>query len=264
MDILLGSIYDYPQYYDIAFQPYTSTEANFIEVACRKYCRSEVHRLLEPGCGSGRLITELAVRGYQMIGFDLNRRGLSYLRRRLERRRLHAETFEADMSDFRLRQPADAAYCTVNTFRDLLTEEGAFSHLRCVAESLRPGGIYILGFRLLSPNGNNHTVRWRWTAQRRDTEVTVTLRGLRPDLLRRVQQYRVDWFVRRGAQQLRLRHEFQYRTYTARQFRSLVGSVSSLELSDVYDSRYNIEQPSSINDEMTYGLIVLRKLPVRK
>jgi len=263
MDILLGSIYDYPQYYDIAFQPYTLTEANFIEVACRKYCRSQVDRLLEPGCGSGRLIMELAGRGYEMIGFDLNRRALSYLRRRLKRRRLHAETFEADMSDFRLRQPADAAYCTVNTFRDLLTEEGARSHLNCVAESLRPGGIYILGFRLLSPNGEKHAIR-RWTEQRRDTEVTVALRALRPDLRRRVQQYRVDWLVRRGAQQCRLRHEFQYRTYTARQFRSLVGSVSSLELSDVYDSRYNIEQPFSINDEMTYSLIVLRKLLVRK
>ena len=84
-----------------------------------------------------------------MTGFDLSQPALSYLRRRLARRLLHAKTFEADMSDFRLDRPVDAAYCTVNTFRHLLTEQTARDHLQCVAASLRPGGIYILGLHLL-------------------------------------------------------------------------------------------------------------------
>src|SRR5262245_32348628 len=81
--ILVANCYDYPRYYDIAFQAYTQREADFIEVACRKYCSFDVRRLLEPGCGSGRLVTELAARGYQMTGFDLSQSALSYLRRRL-------------------------------------------------------------------------------------------------------------------------------------------------------------------------------------
>ena len=85
--ILVANCYDYPQYYDIAFQAYTQREADFIEVACRKYCSFDVRRLLEPACGSGRLVTELAARGYQMTGFDLSQSALSYLRRRLKRRR---------------------------------------------------------------------------------------------------------------------------------------------------------------------------------
>src|SRR6266404_9530096 len=89
--ILVANCYDYPQYYDIAFQAYTQREADFIEAACRKYCSFDVRRLLEPACGSGRLVTELAARGYQMTGFDLNQTALSYLRRRLTRRSLHAE-----------------------------------------------------------------------------------------------------------------------------------------------------------------------------
>src|ERR1044071_5424658 len=70
--ILVANCYDYPQYYDIAFQPYTRREADFIEAACGKYCSFDVRRILEPACGSGRLVTELAARGYQMTGFDLN------------------------------------------------------------------------------------------------------------------------------------------------------------------------------------------------
>ena len=105
--ILVANCYDYPQYYDIAFQAYTQREADFIEAACRKYCSFDARRFLEPACGSGRLITELAARGYQTTGFDLSQPALGYLRRRLTRRRLHAETFQAEMSAFRLSRRVD-------------------------------------------------------------------------------------------------------------------------------------------------------------
>src|SRR5215471_3199220 len=174
---VVANWFNYPQYYDIAFQAHTRQEADFIEAACRKHCAFAARRFLEPACGSGRLITELAARGYQMIGFDLSQPALSYLRRRLARQRLHAETFEAEMSNFRLARPVDAAYCTVNTFRHLLTEQAARDHLECVARSLRPGGIYLLGLHLL-PSDADPEDDARWTESRGGTKVTITLRML--------------------------------------------------------------------------------------
>ena len=258
--ILVANCYDYPQYYDIAFQAYTQQEADFIDAACRKYCPFVARRLLEPACGTGRLITELAARGYQMIGFDLSEPALSYLRRRLARRRLHAEIFEGEMSDFRVARPVDAAYCTVNTFRHLLTEQAARRHLECIADSLRPGGIYILGLHLLPLNGKEENV-WHWTEQRRQTKVTTTLRSLSIHLRRRTENLRVRLLVRRGAKELHLRYEFQFRTYTARQFRRLLDSIPSLEPQDIYDFRYDIKQPFAQNDEMAYRVFVLRRRP---
>ncbi|MHC4406639.1 MAG: methyltransferase domain-containing protein, partial [Planctomycetota bacterium] len=149
-----ASWYDYPQYYDLAFRSETQPEADFIEAACRKYCPFVVRRLLEPACGTGRLVTELAARGYRVTGVDLNRQTLAYLRRRLTRRGLRATVFRADMADFHLRAPVDSAYSTFDGFRHLLSEKAAKSHLECVAESLRPGGIYILGFHLLPPDAS--------------------------------------------------------------------------------------------------------------
>jgi len=257
--ILVANCYDYPQYYDIAFQAYTQLEADFIDAACRKYCPFVARRLVEPACGTGRLITGLAARGYQMIGFDLSEPALRYLRRRLARRLLHAETFQAEMSNFRLARPVDAAYCTVNTFRHLLTEQAARGHLKCIADSLRPGGIYILGLHLLPPDGKEENV-WHWTEQRRETKVTITLRALRIHLRSRTENLRVCMLVRRGSKELSLWYEFQFRTYTARQFRRLLDSVSSLELCDVYDFRYDIRQPIALNDEMAYQVFVLRRL----
>ncbi len=256
--ILAANCYDYPQYYDIAFQAYTQREADFIEAACRKYCPFEVRRLLEPACGSGRLVTELAARGYRLTGFDLNQTALSYLRRRLTRRSLHAETFEAEMSNFRLSQPVDAAYCTINTFRHLLTEQTALSNLERVASSLRPGGIYIVGLHLL-PLGTIEEYVERWTKRRGETKVTVTLCIARTDLRRRIEDLRVLLLVLRRSKELHLHYEFQFRTYTARQFRRLLGSVPSLELCDVYDFRYDIKQPFAVNDETAYSVFVLRR-----
>ena len=256
--ILVENWFDYPQYYDIAFQAHTWQEADFIEAACRKYCPFAVRRFLEPACGSGRLITEFATRGYQVTGFDLSQPALSYLRRRLARRLLHAETFEAEMSNFRLARPVDAAYCTVNTFRHLLTEQAARGHLECVAGSLCPGGIYLVGLHLL-PLDVDPEDDARWTEWRGQTKVTITLRMLHIDLRRRIENLRVCLLVRRGSKELRLRHEFQLRTYTARQFRRLLGSVPSLELCNIYDSRYDIEQPFAVNDKIAYCLFVLRR-----
>src|SRR5207245_7146842 len=96
--ILVANCYDYPQYYDIAFQAYTQREADFIEAACRKYCSFDARRFLEPAGGTGRLITELAARGYQTTGFDLSQPALGYLGRRLTRRRLLADPLQAEMS----------------------------------------------------------------------------------------------------------------------------------------------------------------------
>lgn len=256
--ILVANCYDYPQYYDIAFQAYTQQEADFIDAACRKYCPFIARHLVEPACGTGRLITELAARGYRMIGFDLSEPALSYLRRRLARRRLHAETFQAEMSNFRLARPVDAAYCTVNTFRHVLTEQAARRHLKCIADSLRPGGIYILGLHLLPLNGKEENV-WHWTEQRRETKVTTTLRSVRIHLRSRTENLRVCLLVQRGSKELHLRYEFHFRTYTVRQFRRLLGSVSSLELCNIYDFRYDIRQPFALSDELAYHLFVLRR-----
>jgi len=259
--ILVANWFDYPQYYDIAFQGHTRQEADFIEAACRKYCPFDVRRFLEPACGSGRLVSELAARGYQVTGFDLSQPALSYLRRRLARLRLHAETFQADLSDFCLERPVDAAYCTVSTFRHLLTEQAARRHLECIAGSLRPGGIYVLALHVLPVNADEEDIQ-HWTEWRGGTKVTVTLRALRTDLRRRIENFRVCLLGRRGSKELRLRHDYRLRTYTARQFRRLLGSVPSLELCNTHDFRYDIEQPFALNDEMGYCLFVLgRRLP---
>ncbi len=252
-----ASWYDYPQYYDIAFADETRREADFIEAACRKYCGGAVRRVLEPACGSGRLVTEMAARGYQVSGFDLSEPALRYLRRRLKRLGLSASVFQADMADFRLSQPVDAAFSTFDGFRHLLTEKAAVRHLHCAAESLRPGGIYILGFHLVPPDAAEECIE-RWRARRGGIQVSVTLRVVSTDRRRRLETLCVNLLVR-GRRTLRLRHVFDFRLYTAAQFRRTLAGVPCLQLCDVYDFWYEIDQPLALTDELSDAVFILRK-----
>jgi SAM-dependent methyltransferase len=256
--ILEADWYDHPRYYDIAFRDETRPEADFIEAACRKYCPFRARRLLEPACGTGRLVTELAARGYRMTGLDLSGPSLEYLERRLARRGLRASIFQADMADFRLRAPVDAAYCTFDSFRHLLGEEAARRHLQCVADSLRPGGIYILGFHLLPLDADEECTE-RWSQRQGRTQVTVTLRVLSTDRRRRLETLRVSLLVRGGKQVLRLRHDFPFRMYTAALFRRLLKAVPSFELCDVYDFWYEIDRPFVLSDELSDTVFILRR-----
>src|SRR5690606_37166733 len=64
--------YDYPQYFDLAFSDETIAEANFFEQAIARYAQRPIQRWLEPGFGRGRLVVEMARRGYDLVAFDNN------------------------------------------------------------------------------------------------------------------------------------------------------------------------------------------------
>ena len=251
--------YDYPQYWDLAFRSETNLEADFIEAACEKYCNFQAKRLMEPGCGGGRLVVEMANRGYDMLGFDLSQPSIHYLEKRLARRELKARVLTADMTNFVPRKRIDAAFCTFNTFRHLTTEEAARQHLECVAASLRPGGIYILGFHLLPPDADEECIE-RWSARHASTKVTITLRVLAFDRQTRLETIRFSLRVRSGSRDLKLRSDYQYRIYTAAQFHRLLVSVPQFELCDVYDFWYDIDDPLQLSNQLGDAVFVLRKL----
>ena len=156
-----------------------------------------------------------------------------------------------------------------------------------MADSLRPGGIYILGFHLLPPDASEECIE-RWTERQGKTQVTVTLRVLATDRRRRIETLRISLLARTshhggadihrsgavihhsGAdipvcreerRELRLRDEFQFRMYTAAQFRRLLSGVPQLELCDVYDFWYEIDHPMKLDNEMSDTVFVLRKRP---
>ena len=189
------SWFDRPEWFEIGFQNETKKEADFFEAAFKKYCDFPVKRLLEPACGSGRIVTEMAARGYDVTGFDLSEPSLEFLRERLKKRRLKATVANADMTRFKFPGKFDSAFCTYNSFRVLTKETAAQSHLKCMADAVRSGGLYFLGMHL-APPGCEPTCIERWFGQRDNTHVTTTLRIVDYDLKARTERLRINLLVR--------------------------------------------------------------------
>jgi SAM-dependent methyltransferase len=250
--------YDAPGYWDLAFSDETLYEADFIEAAVSRYLKTGHPRILEVGCGGGRQVVELARRGLEVIAFDLNESCVAWTQRQLKRRRLTAEIFSGDMTCFKLNRPIDLAHCLVNTFRHLLTEKAARQHLECVADSLRPGGIYLLGFHLLPPDAAEEDSE-RWTIHHRTTRVTTTIRVLNFSRRKRIETVRFSLKITTPKKVVRLSTDHQLRIYRADQFRSLLRSVPAFRLLDVFDFCYDINEPLTLNNDLGDVVFVLRK-----
>lgn len=139
------SLYNAPRYYDIAFGWDPAGEARILEDLFARYAGGEVRRLLEPACGSGRLLRVFAERGYRVLGYDANPAMAAYAAERsgggahpdLEVRR-------AGMTDFAADRVFDAAYNVINSLGYLTADAEIVEHFRRTAAALRPGGVYVV------------------------------------------------------------------------------------------------------------------------
>jgi SAM-dependent methyltransferase len=256
----MASWYDHPQYFDMVFRDETAAEAKFFEQAFNRFADGKVKRLLEPGCGSGRLVAEMASRGYEMAGVDLSQPMLNYLARRLKRRGLRAELRCEDMTCMDFAAPFDSAFCTFNTFRHLTEETAALNHLRNVAAHLRPGGLYILGLHLIPMDADPECTE-RWKAKHGGTTVNVTLKVMDFNRKTRTEMLRVSVKAEKRSGKIeRIRSEFPLRIYTPTQAKRLLAKVADVyDIAGIYDFDYDIDEDRKFDNDLTDALFVLKR-----
>lgn len=254
-----AGVYDYPQYWDIAFRDETADEAAFVFDAAEKWLGRPPKSVYEPGCGGGRLVVELASRGLNVVASDLNGECVRYVRKRLKRRQLAGVVEQADMCDYVTAAPVDIAICPVNTIRHLLTEVDVQRFFRTVAESVRPGGLFIVGLHLIPPDAAEDDAE-RWTAKHAATTVTVSLKVTDFNRRKRLERLKFSLRVRSGRKDLRLVSEFDYRLYTAAQMKRTIAAANDWELLSVHDFFYDIEESFPLTDELGDTVLVLRRL----
>ena len=80
----MASWYDHPHYFDLVFRDETEAEVAFFKQAFQRFASGEVRRVLEPGCGSGRLVVAMAAEGFDVTGLDLSQPMLDYMQKRLQ------------------------------------------------------------------------------------------------------------------------------------------------------------------------------------
>ncbi len=258
MNTIYASVYEYPKYYDVLFSANWRAEYDFLLACFAKHAGGTVRRLFEPACGTGRLLIKLAQAGYDVAGNDLNPKAVRYCNARLKRHGFAETAVVGDMCNFRLKKKVHAAFNTINSFRHLQTEAQAAAHLQCVAGALVQGGVYVLGLHL-TPRQDALCEYEAWTAQRGSLCINSELQTLEVDRGQRTEQIRFTFDIHTPTRQFELVDEFTFRTYTARQFESLLDKAPQLDLVETYDFAYNIDHPVTINGETEDVVYVLRK-----
>jgi len=217
-----------------------------------------VWRLFEPACGTGRLLAKFAAAGYEVSGNDLNAKAIDFCNARLSRHGFPASAKVGDMSDFRLRRKADAAFNTINSFRHLPSEQAAEDHLRCIAGALAKGGVYVLGFHL-TPAEEPACDEEAWSARRGNLAICSRMWSIALDRRRRQELVGMTVDVYTPTRQFRLAQEMNFRTYTTAQFRRLLARVEAFELVETYDFAYDIDDPIRVGRQTEDVVYVLRK-----
>lgn len=137
-------IYDYPQYYEVAFSfRDVYQEADFLQSCMDRYSDIRVRWVLEIACGLAPHAGALTKQGFRYLGLDNNRNMLDYAVSKWRDLSPRPEFIEADMAAFETPRPVDFAYVMLGSlYLDSL--EAMKAHFDCMARSLRPGGLYFL------------------------------------------------------------------------------------------------------------------------
>ena len=141
-----SEVYRYPKYCALAYRWNTEMECDFIEACLTAHGPAGGKRLFDIGCGAGRHLLHLAKKGYRVSGIDVRPEMVAYVQQEAQRAQLPVAVATGDLRNMTARGSYDLAYCFMDTFRFLLTNEEILTHLRAVAGLLAPGGLYLTDF----------------------------------------------------------------------------------------------------------------------
>ena len=252
-----ANLYDHPKYYDLVFGSDWKPEYDFLRACFDKYRPGGVKTVFEPACGTGRLLVKLAKAGYEVAGNDTNAKAVAFCNARFKRHGLPETAAVGDMADFALPEPVDACFNMINSFRHLATQAEAEAHLRCVADALKPGGLYILGLHL-TPEDDDWEGEETWHARRGQLSIISDMRTTDFDRAARMETLGMTFDVRTPTRRVLMRDSMRYRTYTRPEMAELL-AAAPFETLETYDFCYEIDDPIAVDAETEDVVYVLRK-----
>ena len=129
-------LYSDPALYDLLFPGGHGVADEFYHEEARR----SGGRVLELGCGSGRLTIPIAQSGVDIVGADLSESMLAAARAKTLAAGVAVEFVHADMRDFELPGPFAAIFIPGNSLLHLFTVDDWKRCLVCVRRHLTPGG----------------------------------------------------------------------------------------------------------------------------
>ncbi len=272
-----SSVYAYPRYYALGYRWNTTGECDFLEACLRTHAQAvpakkpskpatktpttPKSRILDIGCGAGRHMIELAKRGHHVTGFDSRREMVDYVKSESRRERVAVDVSVGDLANMRVAGTFDLAICLMDTFRFLLINEQIITHLRRVADRLRPGGVYVTDFWVPMQWDQVANEVYQWEQTEDDTTVRVFYLQ-HPETVDPVQQTFEDQLVfvvdEDGASQEIAGARTRTRLILPQEFRALVEASGGFDTLAAY-ADFDVSKPLEPTSQTWRMVTVLKK-----
>jgi len=229
------SLYDLPLYYDVAFSWDAGEEVALVERALAEMAERRVHRLLEPACGSGRMLTALGACGHALVGYDNAPTMVEFARERVAACGLddRVEVVPADMTNATFDRRFDSAFNLVASMSHLTADADIIAHLRSTASALEPGGIYIVQFGGVYNPWGYETERWTCERDGVRVESEWLIEADLPD--RGISRLRCRMNIDDHGQHIEHTERFDVRLWTDADWRRIVAEAGGFTHAGGYD-----------------------------
>ena len=118
--------------------------------------------VLEPMCGSGRLLRGFAKNGFSTVGVDQSPQMLALAQSRDGAEGLSGNWILSDVTDFDLDEACHLAVCPVNSLAHLATQAAMLAHLNAVSRNLYSGASYWVQLDLKQPGHVGNAEDWEF------------------------------------------------------------------------------------------------------
>ncbi len=257
------SIYNYPQYYDIAFgYRDLDLECDFIEKQIAVHSRSNNFSLLDIACGTGAHLIELGKRGLDVSGFDISPKMIEYARKKAESNGIVADLWVDNMVSFSSKKTYGCAINLLTGFNYLLRNEDVEEHLKRVGNVLETGGLYIIEMnhpREFITNEPSTTNSWIESDGAIEVEVDWDNERSKVDLLTHIITTRPIIKVRDGKKEFTIEMEEKFRVFLFQEIVHYIQCSEQFELVNFFGS-FRFDKPLDDTKDSWRMILVLRKI----
>lgn len=119
-------------------------------------------RVLEPMCGSGRLLRGFKAAGFDTVGVDASREMLVLAETHYEGLGYQGSWIQSDVCDFDLDEACDLGVCPINSLAHLPDEASMLAHLNAMSRNLYDGASYWIQLDLKNPVEVGASEEWEF------------------------------------------------------------------------------------------------------
>ena len=251
-------LYSHPEIYDIAFSWDLVEEIRFFKRVFETQVPFSVKRILEPACGTGRMLRALVGAGFKVTGYDDNPFMVRYAEDSIAADGRYARMMLAEMASAEIPGEFDAAVNSINSIGYLHSDEEIVSHFRTTGSSLREDGVYVLHLNFAHkgelPAGDF------WALERGGIRVSTSWRILNEDSETKLSHQVCTFEVEQNAKIDRFEERHTLRLWLFSDLEKLARRSGNFEVAAIFGEDFEaLEADEQLIGELGNVYVILRK-----